>query len=131
MSSLIEARFLGAPILRKDGKEVFFPYNKVNALVYYLLVKETVLRDELSGILWADKPDAIAKKNLRNAIYETKKILGPDVFISPRKAIIKVNPDVQIRVDVKEFEKDPEGQLSLYQGSFLQGFFIKAAEHVF
>lgn len=128
MSSLIEARFLGAPILRKDGKEVFFPYNKVNALVYYLLVKETVLRDELSGILWADKPDAIAKKNLRNAIYETKKILGPDVFISPRKAIIKVNPDVQIRVDVKEFEKDPEGQLSLYQGSFLQGFFIKDAE---
>lgn len=82
MSSLIEARFLGAPILRKDGKEVFFPYNKVNALVYYLLVKETVLRDELSGILWADKPDAIAKKNLRNAIYETKKFWGL-MYLSP------------------------------------------------
>lgn len=128
MSSLIEARFLGAPVLYKDGKEVFFPYNKVNALVYYLLVKGTVLRDELSGILWADKPDAIAKKNLRNAIYETKKILGPDVFISPRKAIIKVNPELRIQVDVKNFEKDPEGRLDLYQGSFLQGFFIKDAE---
>ena len=64
MSSLIEARFLGAPVIRKDGREIFFPYNKVNALVYYILVKGTVLRDELSGILWADKSDAMARKNL-------------------------------------------------------------------
>ena len=75
MTSLIQARLLGAPVIKKDGKEIFFPYNKVNALVYYLLVKGTVMRDELSGVLWADKPDAIARKNLRNAIYETKKIL--------------------------------------------------------
>ena len=59
MTSLIQARLLGAPVIKKDGKEIFFPYNKVNALVYYLLVKGTVMRDELSGVLWADKPDAI------------------------------------------------------------------------
>ena len=130
MTSLIQARFLGAPVIQKDGKEIFFPYNKVNALVYYLLVKGTVMRDELSGVLWADKPDAIARKNLRNAIYETKKILGPDVFISPRKAIIKVNPEIRVQVDVKEFEVDPGRNLELYQGAFLQGFFIKdAAEY--
>ena len=130
MSSLIEARFLGAPVIRKDGKEIFFPYNKVNALVYYILVKGTVLRDELSGILWADKSDAMARKNLRNALYETKKILGAEVFISPRKAIIKVNPDIRVSVDVKKFEADPGRNLELYQGSFLQGFFIKdAAEY--
>lgn len=130
MTSLIQARFLGAPVIQKDGKEIFFPYNKVNALVYYLLVKGTVMRDELSGVLWADKPDAIARKNLRNAIYETKKILGPDVFISPRKAIIKVNPEIRVQVDVKAFEADPGRNLELYQGAFLQGFFIKdAAEY--
>ncbi|MGM9517563.1 MAG: AAA family ATPase [Acidaminococcus sp.] len=130
MSSLIEARFLGAPVIRKDGKEIFFPYNKVNALVYYILVKGTVLRDELSGILWADKSDAMARKNLRNALYETKKILGAEVFISPRKAIIKVNPDIRVSVDVKKFETNPGRNLELYQGAFLQGFFIKdAAEY--
>ena len=130
MTSLIQARFLGAPVIQKDGREIFFPYNKVNALVYYILVKGTVMRDELSGVLWADKPDAIARKNLRNAIYETKKILGPDVFISPRKAIIKVNPAIRVQVDVKEFEADPGRNLELYQGAFLQGFFIKdAAEY--
>ncbi|WP_337937063.1 AAA family ATPase, partial [Acidaminococcus fermentans] len=130
MTSLIQARLLGAPVIKKDGKEIFFPYNKVNALVYYLLVKGTVMRDELSGVLWADKPDAIARKNLRNAIYETKKILGPDVFISPRKAIIKVNPAIRTEVDARAFEEDPGRNLDLYQGAFLQGFFIKdAAEY--
>ena len=130
MTSLIQARLLGAPVIKKDGKEIFFPYNKVNALVYYLLVKGTVMRDELSGVLWADKPDAIARKNLRNAIYETKKILGPDVFISPRKAIIKVTPAIRTEVDARAFEEDPGRNLDLYQGAFLQGFFIKdAAEY--
>ena len=80
MAHTLEARFLGAPVIKKDGQEVFFPYNKVNALVYYILVKGTVMRDELSGILWGDKSDAIARKNLRNAIYETKKLLGPNVL---------------------------------------------------
>ena len=122
MAHTPEARFLGAPVIKKDGQEVFFPYNKVNALVYYILVKGTVMRDELSGILWGDKSDAIARKNLRNAIYETKKLLGPNVFVSPRKAIIKVNPDIDFKVDVTEFERDPGNQLDLYQGSFLQGF---------
>jgi pentatricopeptide repeat protein len=127
MSCKLEARFLGAPVIKKDGKEVFFPYNKVNALVYYILVKGTVMRDELSGILWGDKSDAVAKKNLRNALYETKKLLGNDVFVSPRKAIIKVNPDVSFTVDVKQFEEDPGNHLEAYQGSFLQGFYIKDA----
>jgi pentatricopeptide repeat protein len=127
MSCKLEARFLGAPVIKKDGKEVFFPYNKVNALVYYILVKGTVMRDELSGILWGDKSDAVAKKNLRNALYETKKLLGNDVFVSPRKAIIKVNPDVSFTVDVKLFEEDPGNNLEVYQGSFLQGFYIKDA----
>jgi pentatricopeptide repeat protein len=125
MANTLEARFLGAPVIRKNGREIFFPYNKVNALVYYILVKRTVMRDELSGILWGDKSDAVARKNLRNAIYETKKLLGSDIFISPRKAIIKMNPDVQVKVDVYDFEEDPANHLSLYQGNFLQGFYIK------
>ena len=125
MAAKLEAQFLGTPVIRKDGEEVFFSYNKVNALVYYILVRGTVMRDELSGILWADKPDVVARKNLRNAIYEAKKILGADTFISPRKAIIKVNPDVDFEVDSKIFEADPMANLELYRGDFLQGLFIK------
>ena len=125
MAAKLVVRFLGTPEILKDGEEVFFSYNKVNALVYYILVRGTVMRDELSGILWADKPDAVARKNLRNAIYEAKKILGADTFISPRKAIIKVNPAVDVEIDSKLFEADPVGQLDLYKGEFLQGFFIK------
>ena len=43
MAHTLEARFLGAPVIKKDGQEVFFPYNKVNALVYYILVAYTHL----------------------------------------------------------------------------------------
>ena len=111
MACKLEARFLGTPVIIKDGEEVFFSYNKVNALVYYILVRGRVMRDELSGILWADKPDTVARKNLRNAIYEAKKMLGSETFISPRKAIIKVNPDVEFDIDVKRFEENPEENL--------------------
>lgn len=122
MTERIEARFLGVPVIYKDGKEMFFPYNKVNALVYYMLVKGTVLRDELSGILWADKPDTVARKNLRNAIYETKKVLGQDVFISPRKAVIKVNPAIAVTVDANQFEKDPGVSWNCTRENSFRGF---------
>ena len=64
----------------------------------------------------------------RNALYETKKILGTEVFISPRKAIIKVNPEIQVKVDVKEFEAAPGRHLSCTRDLFSRGFFIKDAE---
>lgn len=125
MTGTLEARFLGTPVIIKDGQEVFFSYNKVNALVYYVLVRGTAMRDELSGILWADRPDHIAKKNLRNAIYEAKKVLGSDIFISPRKAVIKLNPEAVCQIDVNIFRSDPENHIDLYKGDFLQGFYIK------
>lgn len=125
MAHRIHASFLGTPTILKDGEEVFFSYSKVNALVYYILVRGSVMRDELSGLLWADKPDTVARKNLRNAIYEAKKVLGADVFISPRKAIIKLNGDIDVYVDVKAFEEDPENNIELYGGDFLQGFYVK------
>lgn len=125
MAGTIEGRFLGTPTIFKDGKEVFFTYNKVNALVYYILIKGSVMRDELSGLLWGDKPDTVARKNLRNAIYEAKKVLGADALISPRKAIIQLNPNLDVRIDVQEFEKNPAQHLHLYKGEFLQGFYTK------
>lgn len=89
MAVKLVVRFLGTPEIFKDGEEVFFSYNKVNALVYYILVRGTVMRDELSGILWADKPDAVARKNLRNAIYEAKKYWVPIRLFHRVKQLLK------------------------------------------
>ena len=68
----IEIHLLGTPRIQVDGKDIFFTYGKVQALIYYMVVKGVALRDEISGLLWPEKSEAKARKNLRNAIYEAK-----------------------------------------------------------
>lgn len=72
----IEIHLLGTPRIQVDGKDIFFTYGKVQALIYYMVVKGVALRDEISGLLWPEKSEVNARKNLRNAIYEAKKAIG-------------------------------------------------------
>lgn len=124
----IEIHLLGTPRIQVDGKDIFFTYGKVQALIYYMVVKGVALRDEISGLLWPEKSEAKARKNLRNAIYEAKKLLGTDVFISPRNAVLQWNPTAHIYVDVHQFQRNPKQYIDIYKGEFLQGFYVKEAE---
>ena len=74
--SKIVCKLFGVPKITKDGQSVFLPYAKINALLYYILVSKVVSRDEVVGLLWPDEDEKIAKKNLRNAIYQAKKSWG-------------------------------------------------------
>ncbi|WP_028257179.1 AfsR/SARP family transcriptional regulator [Veillonella montpellierensis] len=127
MAEVLEVNLLGTPRIIKDGKEMFFSYNKVNALVYYIIIKKSVMRDELGGLLWPDKTEVIARKNLRNALYEAKKLLGENVFISPVKSVIQLNEETNIFIDVDRFLLAPIDNIKLYKGEFLQGFFTKGS----
>ena len=124
----IEIHLLGTPRIQVDGKDVFFTYGKVQALIYYMVVKGVALRDEISGLLWPEKSEVSARKNLRNAIYEAKKLLGNDVFISPRNAVLQWNPTAHMYVDVHQFQRNPKQYMDVYKGEFLQGFYVKDAE---
>ena len=128
MSHRLDIQLLGTPIVMKDGRDVFFSYNKVNALLYYLAVRGRATRDELGGILWPDKDEAAAKKNLRNAMYEMKKILGQDIFAPGGKAFVMLNDEADVHVDVRAFLANPLAQVDLYRGDFLSGFYIKGAD---
>ena len=77
MAHTLEARFLGAPVIKKDGQEVFFPYNKVNALVYYILVKGTVMRERVCIMeIWVECFGK-ERQNLKKAdSYEIEGILN-------------------------------------------------------
>lgn len=123
----IEIHLLGTPRIQVDGKDIFFTYGKVQALIYYMVVKGVALRDEISGLLWPEKSEVNARKNLRNAIYEAKKLLGADVFVSPRNAVLQWNPTAQIYVDVHQFQRNPKQYIDIYKGEFLQGFYVKDA----
>lgn len=124
----IKCKLLGVPEILIDKKEVLFPYAKINAFLYYLLVEKTASRNEIAALLWPDESEKIAKKNLRNALYHTKKNLHPDIILSPNNTILKLNEEIDIYLDVDELSENSEKRLHLYEGEFLQGFYIKDAE---
>lgn len=121
-------KLFGVPKITKDGESVFLPYAKINALLYYMLVSKAVSRDEAVGLLWPDEDEKIAKKNLRNAIYQAKKCLGVDIILSPKKSLLMLNEALEIESDVDLFIHSPQENMYLYTGDFLQGFFLKDAE---
>ena len=121
-------KLFGVPKITNDGQPVFLPYSKINALLYHLLVSKVLSRDEAVGLLWPDEEDKVAKKNLRNAIYQAKKSLGVDIIISPKKSLLILNEALEIESDVDLFIRTPQENMHLYTGDFLQGFFLKDAE---
>lgn len=126
--SKISFKLFGVPKITKDEQNVFLPYAKIEALLYYMLVTKVVTRDEIAGLLWPDENEKIAKKNIRNAIYQAKKSMGEDIIISPKKSFIMLNENLDIETDVDLFTRSPRENMHLYTGDFLQGFFLKEAE---
>lgn len=124
----IQIKLFGMPAVERDGERIFFPYNKINAMIYYLAVNETITRTEIAGLLWPDEDEAIAKKNLRNAIYQAKRCVGEDFILSPKKLLLELNPALGISCDATLFSEDPAAHLSVYDGPFLQGFYVKDSE---
>ncbi|KAB3529314.1 AAA family ATPase [Alkaliphilus serpentinus] len=125
----INVKLLGTPIVTIDGKKLAFPYKKAEALFYYLLIKGHASRDKLVHLLWSEVDEAVAKKNLRNAIYIIKKLFHEDVLISPQRSIITINPALDYFVDVNTLlNSNSESAVEVYQGEFLEGFYVKDAE---
>lgn len=120
-------KLFGVPQITKDGQNFFFPYGKINALLYYLFVVKVASRDEIAGLLWPDADGATAKKNIRNAIYQAKKSVGQDIIIASQKSFLILNQELELELDVDQFEAEPSSNLALYRGDFLQGFFLKDA----
>ena len=125
---LLSLKLLGSPSVFLDQEEVFFPFAKINALIYYLHINGAVNREEIAGILWENKDNQSAKKNLRNTIYQANKLLGGDWIIAPNRTVLSLNPNFKIESDVETFIAKPAEHLSLYQGDFLQGFYLKDSE---
>ena len=126
--SRIVCKLLGFPQILKDDAPVFFPYSKINALLYYMLVTKVGSRDEIAGLIWPEETDETARRNLRNAVYQAKKSIGEDILISPQKSLLSLNQKLDLDLDVDRFLADPASSLSLYEGDFLKGFFLKDSE---
>lgn len=128
MKKELKLKLFGPPKVVFDQKDIRFSFSKMEALFYYLAVMGEVNRDEIAGILWGDKENQVARKNLRNTVYQANKIFEGDVIVSPTRSSLALNPDLSLSLDVQLFERNPISHLDLYQGDFLEGFYVKDDE---
>ncbi|HYE83848.1 MAG TPA: AAA family ATPase [Clostridia bacterium] len=125
----IRCKFFGTPEVFKDGERIIFPYKKAEALFYYLVLKKQCFRDILVEMLWGSVEEETAKKSLRNAMYIVNKTFEGNVLVSPKRAIIMLNPEITFESDVDVFFKDDScTSIEAYEGEYLEGFLVKDAD---
>lgn len=129
MRKILKFKLFGNPQIYLEDEPVFFSFSKINALLYYLAVNPVISRDEIAGLLWPNKSEQSAKKNLRNTIYQANKALNAEYIVSPNKSILQLNETLVVQSDVASFMSDPENNLDEYQDEFLKGFFLKDSDN--
>lgn len=121
----IQVKLLGTPWVRKGGENISFPYKKVDAFLYYLLVSKEVSRGDIAQVLWENLDEEAGWKNLRHVMYSLRQKLGCDLAVRMGRENIGLNPEIEISCDLWDFlQKD---QVDLYEGAFLSGFSVKNA----
>lgn len=142
MAANLEIRLLGGLQIEQQGLAVAgFMSSKVPALLAYLAVTgRPHQRDALAGLLWGEMPDHAAANNLRQALTNLRKLAEPHLVIT--RETVAFNPDAPYFLDVegfKDFLRLSSGQpiaqrigllrqaLAIYQGDFLEGFYVRDA----
>jgi len=122
-------KLFGTPEILKNNEKIIFPYKKAEALFYYTLIKKQCFRDTLVELMWGSVEEEVAKKSLRNAVYMINKTFDDNVLVSPKRAIIMLNPEYAFPTDIDIFLND-EGcpGIEAYTGEFLEGFLVKDAD---
>ncbi len=95
-------------------------WRKHLALLVYLALSpdHTRTRSHLVGLLWADKPEANARRSLNEAVRRLRAGLGTDRIGSSGERLVLAHED--LHVDVLEFEDGGE----VPRGEFLEGFHV-------
>lgn len=126
----LELRLLGQPALWLEGRSLRLPVPKVLALLAYLGIEGERSRSEVAGLLWANWPEAEARRNLRQRLYRLE---PPELSRYVHSDEHRVWLSLAVNLDVQAFEQAVQnGQLeratSLYRGGLLQGFELEDSE---
>jgi WD40 repeat protein/DNA-binding SARP family transcriptional activator len=136
---MLQIRLLGQFDVRSAGKRIDIPSRAGQSLLAYLLLNAGTpqRRERLAGLLWPDATDENARHNFRTELWRIRKALGSrddsdhDYLLS-EDLIITFNPEAQFWLDVNQLQRpasadglldDLIGQLTLYQGELLPGFY--------
>jgi DNA-binding SARP family transcriptional activator len=121
---------LGEVAVWKDDEPVpELPAQRLRcAVLVYLAVERSVLRDDLLGMFWPDRDSSRGRHALRQMLYELRRVLGNDWLELGRDRLLVRG----LAVDTADFESAAEAghcdaAIALYRGSFLRGFSVDSA----
>ena len=144
MSQLTVRCFGGFEVRVGESLITDFESLKAKALLAYLIVQRERSFDRrfLASLLWPDRPEDAARRNLRQAVYNLKTVLAAHTSAAPISAQgseLRFNPALDCRLDLADFfaarqrgiseetviHHDLAAAVALYRGDFLAGFAIK------
>ncbi len=118
-----------------------FAYAKSQALLAYLAVTgRPHTREALASLLWGNASDAMARKNLRDVLYDLRRIVQSHLIITRQS--VAFDRAARFRLDVHEFLSCFEGAepcsvpkdvhrlreaIELYRGDLLEGLYVHDA----
>ncbi|MCB9432502.1 MAG: tetratricopeptide repeat protein [Ardenticatenaceae bacterium] len=110
----------------------------VQGLLIYLAMqaKRPFPRETLAALFWPDEPEDVARQNLRQSLYQLRKVLGEQAqvpFLLVNRQSVQFNPDSDYRLDVDRFivaiaAEDWQTAVSIYTGELLPGFTCDSLE---
>ena len=114
MTKLV-VRLLGGYRVELDGQAIYsFEMDKARALLAYLVVEagRPHRRETLASLLWPDRPDTVARANLRQALSCVRRALGdqrsldrePPLFLFVTPTDVQFNTASDYMLDVAELE---------------------------
>ncbi|MFQ5421357.1 MAG: BTAD domain-containing putative transcriptional regulator, partial [Anaerolineae bacterium] len=132
---------LGTFQVKLDGKPITrFRSANVQGLLVYLAMQpqRPFPRDVLATLFWPDEPDRVARTNLRQTLYQLRKVLQDSdkrerPFLLVTRQTAQFNPAGNTTLDVRHFvqalaAQDVETAVSRYHGDLLPGFTCDSLE---
>jgi predicted ATPase/DNA-binding SARP family transcriptional activator len=138
MTPTLTLRLLGTPQVSREGAPVSgFISAKAQGLLYYLAVTgRPHTREALAGLFWSDMPEVQAAKNLRNVLSNLRALAGTHLLISRQDVAFDRTSAYWLDVELflstlGDAATRDLGALhravELYQGDFLDGFYVGEA----
>ncbi len=133
MPPVITARLLGTPEIRVDGNpppgELLWRKNVALMLTLWFAPERRRTRDQLIGLLWANKDDKSARHSLNEALRVIRRAAGEGAIETSIDHVSWVAAPV---LDTDRFTavvgSDPAGAAAMISGAFCEGFAVAGAE---
>ncbi|MCA9979587.1 MAG: AAA family ATPase [Anaerolineales bacterium] len=113
---------------RPNPTPIHFATDRVAALLAFLLNQpnEAHRREYLAYLIWPERPDALARQNLRQTLSRLRRAFKPYEIIESDYQTVRLNTAV-VNSDLAEFrhsltQNNLTHAADLYQGDFLHGF---------